>query len=111
MNCKFRVSSKKLILVFLFLFSSAVMAAAIAKDVWKGHVYPNSSDLRDNIYIGDYPSFDVCRDTAINILRRTEWIATGAFECGLNCRYEEEWDMYICKETVEWNLLEGFNKN
>ena len=36
---------------------------------------------------------------------------TGAFECGLNCRYEEEWDMYICKETVEWNLLEGFNKN
>ena len=111
MNCNSFVISRKLILISLFFFSSGVTVPVTAKDVWKGHLYPNSSDLRDNIYIGDYPSFDACRDTAINILRRTEWISTGAFECGLNCQYEEEWGTYICKETVEWNLIEGFNKN
>lgn len=110
MNCKFRVISTKLILIYMFFISSAIPVPVAAKDVWKGHLYPNLSNLQDNIYIGDYPSFDACRDTALTILRRTEWISTGSYECGLNCRYEKEWDTYICKETVEWNLHDGFSR-
>lgn len=99
---------RSILVVFLLLFPFFGNALA-SEDVWKGHVYKDKSNLALSLHIGDYPTFDDCRNTALVILRWADLLESGSFECGLNCRYKEEWDVQICKQTIQWNLNEGFD--
>ena len=76
-------------------------------DTWTAFVYPPgkslaAEDASGAIY-GHYASFEQCQQASISALRqlasdnRSEDF--GSYECGVGCRYEKEWDMYVCKET------------
>lgn len=74
---------------------------------WTAFVYPPgrslaAEDASKAIY-GQYESFEQCQSASIGALR--QWASEnssddlGSYECGVGCRYEKEWDMYVCKET------------
>ena len=94
-------------LIVVLLFAATPFPTA-ATDIWTGDVYPDATNLPDNIFIGFYVSFESCRNAALTILRRANWIESGALECGLNCKYDEEFNMSVCKETREWSLHDGW---
>lgn len=84
-------------------------------EVWTAFVYPpgrslDAADAQKAIY-GTYKTFEECQNGAIWALRdyhaRSEesgredpvdddW---GDYECGVGCRYESEFDLFMCKET------------
>lgn len=77
------------------------------QETWTAFVYPPgrslaAEDASKAIY-GHYESFEQCQSASIGALR--QWASEnpsddfGSYECGVGCRYEKEWDMYVCKET------------
>lgn len=76
-------------------------------DTWTAFVYPPgkslaAEDASKAIY-GHYQSFEQCQDASIGALRQLasqqQSEDFGSYECGVGCRYEKEWDVYVCKET------------
>lgn len=82
-------------------------ACAKPPSTWTAFVYPPgrslaAEDASKAIY-GHYESFEQCQSASIGALRQ---LASenpsddfGSYECGVGCRYEREWDMYVCMET------------
>lgn len=76
-------------------------------DTWTAFVYPPgkslaAEDASKAIY-GHYESFEQCQAASIGALRQLAFQHQsddfGSYECGVGCRYEREWDIYVCKET------------
>ncbi|KOE97598.1 hypothetical protein W7K_19140 [Stenotrophomonas geniculata N1] len=76
-------------------------------EAWTAFVYPPgrslaAEDASRAIY-GRYESFEQCQSASIGALRQlaseNQSEDFGSYECGVGCRYEKEWDMYVCKET------------
>ncbi len=85
------------------------MLGACAKqpETWTAFVYPPgkslaAEDASKAIY-GHYQSFEQCQAASIGALRQLAFQHQsddfGSYECGVGCRYEKEWDMYVCNET------------
>ena len=66
---------------------------------WLGFVYPDKNNLLHDIQIGAYSSLDSCRSAAHSLMSEKDWVVTGTYECGLNCKYDGGIGLYICKET------------
>jgi hypothetical protein len=84
-----------------------IVMAAIAFFVWKwidgggrwtGWVYPNASDLTQEVRLGEFESFEECQIGAINALRSMR-ATDGDYECGRRCRYDASIGINVCKET------------
>lgn len=76
-------------------------------ETWTAFVYPPgkslaAEDASKAIY-GHYESFEQCQAASIGALRQLAFQHQsddfGSYECGVGCRYEKEWDMYVCNET------------
>lgn len=92
----------------------ALALAGCAKDPdrWTAFVYPPgksmaADDAEQAIY-GRYPTFEACQAAAIGALRQhlrgmsdegTDELGMGGYECGVGCRYEPKYSLYMCKET------------
>ncbi len=81
-------------------------------EVWTAFVYPPGKSLAaedaHKAIFGRYSTFDDCQSAAIGSLRQHhEWLSDeqvdelgfGDYECGVGCRYESQYDLYMCKET------------
>lgn len=76
-------------------------------DTWTAFVYPHGTSLAaedaSKAIYGHYESFEQCQSASIDALRQLAFQHQsedfGSYECGVGCRYEKEWDMYVCKET------------
>lgn len=74
---------------------------------WTAFVYPDIKHIPDpsktqNYTIGTYLSFDACQQAAIDRVRflGAETGRQADYQCGLKCRYREEYAGYlICKEV------------
>jgi hypothetical protein len=69
------------------------------EDNWEGFVYPNKSDLTIHQSIGEFESLESCRSAANSKLSQLNSSHSGDYECGLNCEYNKDYGMNICKET------------
>lgn len=74
---------------------------------WKGWVYPDASNLSDDISIGRFSSLEECRNSARALIDRLaerrnqggEAIA-GDYECGYQCKPDGELGgLNVCKKT------------
>jgi len=80
---------------------------SMQSETWTAFVYPPGKSLAaedaSNAIYGHYESFEQCQDASIGALRQLasqhQSDDFGSYECGVGCRYEKEWDMYVCKET------------
>lgn len=70
------------------------------KEEWTGYVYPDREDLTISQMIGPFGSLEDCGNTARAELARLGAISQGDYECGLNCEYQPEYGMSVCKETA-----------
>nr|MBN5162357.1 hypothetical protein [Stenotrophomonas maltophilia] len=81
-------------------------------DVWTAFVYPPGSslaaeDAQKAVY-GRFSTFEDCQSAAISALRlhhaamtdeQSDELGFGDYECGVGCRYEAQYDLYMCRET------------
>jgi hypothetical protein len=66
---------------------------------WEGFVYPNKNDLTIHKNIGEFESLDICRGAAKNKLHQIKSFGKGDYECGLNCEFNSNYGINVCKET------------
>lgn len=88
---------KKTIALFI---SILFFTSCSAYSNWTGFYYPDADNIGDESLWKIQPGFetiDDCRD----------WIKEVSignnnfdYECGYGCRYEKEYEMNICKETI-----------
>ncbi len=60
-------------------------------------VYPNKNNLTKHIIVGHFKSLESARDEAVFYMRK---YPNGDYEIGIDCKYDSEMDIYICKETI-----------
>jgi len=81
-------------------------------EVWTAFVYPPGESLAakdaQKAIFGRYSTFEDCQSAAVGSLRqhheslsdeRADELGFGDYECGVGCRYESQYDLYMCKET------------
>ncbi len=80
--------------------------------MWTSFVYPPgrstaAEDVQGAIY-GRFSTFEDCQTASIGALRlhhasmtdeQTDDLGFGDYECGVGCRYESKYNLYMCKET------------
>ena len=83
------------------LFSVLILLGAGCGERWIGFYYPDRSDLSVSRRSQELSSLEECRSWVDDqrSLRRDEETQDD-YECGRRCRYDKDWDGYICKETV-----------
>lgn len=75
-------------LIYYFFFNG---------ETWSGWVYPDKDNLRYSKSIGEYKSLEECRDVALDMLMK---YPNGDYECGLDCEYNKDLGVDVCKETT-----------
>jgi|TARA_B110000908_G_C10007584_1_gene337026 hypothetical protein len=91
---------KNIVITTLMLFSLSIVTLISCSntDTWTGWVYPDESNLFDSRMIGNFSSLEGCRISAQSEIKSNNWI-NADYECGLNCKYNEEIGVNVCKET------------
>lgn len=72
------------------------------KESWIGFYYPDRYNLTQYIQSSELQSLEECR-AWVNVSQVPIHNPSGEgydYECGKNCRLDENFDGYICKETV-----------
>jgi hypothetical protein len=89
-------------IIVSFLLIMGLYMFFIKPDVWLGFYYPNQNDLSKNVQSQKLSSLEECRnwvDTQIPLYNPS---GTGYdYECGKECEYDESYDLYLCKKTLE----------
>lgn len=66
---------------------------------WEGFVYPNRNNLSIHQNIGEFESLESCRVASKNMLYQLNAQNSGDYECGLNCEFNLDYGLNVCKET------------
>jgi len=85
-------------IVLIFFYSSVIFTGCL--DRWQGTVYPNKQSLTNYRNIGEFASLEECRNACLNYLEDINALEIGDYECGKNCKYNSDLDVYVCKETA-----------
>ncbi len=82
-----------LLIVAYFLFFQG--------DTWLGHYYPDRTDLTKSIRSPEFTSLEECRAWVENQVPIYNLTREGYdYECGKNCRFEKDYGIYVCAETL-----------
>jgi len=90
----------KKILLIIVIFAT-IYFLFFNKETWEGFYYPDEADLTKHIQSPKFKTIDECRS----------WVNSQVFiynpsgegfdyECGKNCRFNKDYQLYICKETI-----------
>lgn len=88
-------------LVFTVLFGCS------APDAWTGFVYPDRENLRDSVSLGSFKSKIRCAAASIDVLDRIDALDRGDYECGLNCKRDEDLPALLVCDSTEKPLELG----
>lgn len=68
--------------------------SALNPNQWTGFVYPDQTNMRDYIEIGNFISLEECRDKSLDRLIDNY---QGTYECGLNCEFNPQMQINVCE--------------
>lgn len=71
---------------------------------WIGFYYPNKFDLSQYIRSPELNSFEECKEwveTQIPPNASFDEILNSDYECGEKCKFNTEWQVYVCEQTVK----------
>lgn len=68
-------------------------------DGWDGWVYPDGSNLAYSISLTGFESFEACQEAALATIRALDDPGRADYECGRGCRWEQQIENNVCKET------------
>ena len=77
----------------------ALLSGCLFEEEWTAFVYPDANNLLVHSEAGPFASFAECQAAAIGTLRGKGLASVGDYECGLNCKYDPEWQASTCEET------------
>ena len=88
------------------LLIATFLLAGCDNSRWEGWVYPDRSNLTDDIPIGRFKTLKECGDAARNILKRLDERdengdpVLGDYECGYKCKPEGDASgLNVCEKT------------
>lgn len=70
---------------------------ALRGDKWTGFYYPDRDDLSEYTKSQTFGSLSECIAWTDD---KSEGNTNAQTECGKGCKYKEQWDIYVCKETI-----------
>lgn len=83
-----------------FMLGCLCLAIAGCKgEQWHAYVYYKGDVAGDFVKLGPFPTFEDCQQGAIDTLRAMNVADTGYYECGLNCSWNADFNLDVCKET------------
>ncbi len=89
-------------LIILILFLSIITSCSKVSDLlnprWTAIVYPNGDNLTSYLNLGDFNSFEECRNACVSWLKGRGAAYSGDYECGKNCK-PSEYGVLVCEET------------
>lgn len=90
---------KKLFLVpFLFL-----LVGCNKVDNWTAIYYPDKNDLDFYTKQSGWIDLEACQDNAMYLGTENGLVGleNGTYECGKNCEFNLDLEMFICEETIK----------
>lgn len=86
----------------VFTLSLLVLFGAGCQTKWIGFYYPDPINLSVYERSPELPSLEECRKWIENqkFLRNAKE-GEYDYECGSDCKYDEGWEAYICKDTIK----------
>ena len=91
---------KKIINLILLILLIIVIKKLFTRNIYIGFFYPDAQNLTDWKRSGELKSLEECRDwvySQVSYYKDNSW----DYECGKNCKYKSEFDIYYCEETLE----------
>lgn len=88
--------------LFIIVVVIGVYFIFLRKDTYVGFYYPNQDNLLEYYRSSELKSLEDCRNW---ISMQSEIRDPGGlgfdYECGKNCKYKKDSDLYVCDETLE----------
>lgn len=78
---------------------SLILASCGEEEVWMGVFYPDADWLSKYRTLGNYGTYGECR-VALKYIMGIASSDNPTAECGKNCKYNTDYDIYTCEETV-----------
>ncbi len=88
----------------LLMAITAILLAACGNrgpEVWTAWVYPDKTNIKRSMEIGQFPSLEKCRKASIDKLNTLDLAIRGDYKCGLGCGYNEGLKTLVCEKTVK----------
>ncbi len=70
-------------------------------DVWTAWIFPDKSNIKRNMEIGQFKSIEECRKASLDKLASLNISNRGDYKCGLRCGYNEGLKTIICEKTMK----------
>jgi len=70
-------------------------------EVWTAWIYPDKTNTKRSMEIGQFPSIEECRAGSKDKLLSLKLETRGDYKCGLRCGYNEGLKTLICEKTAK----------
>ena len=70
-------------------------------EVWTSWIYPDKTNTKRSMEIGQFPSLEKCRAASKDKLKALNLAQRGDYKCGLGCGYNEGLQTLVCEETAK----------
>jgi len=70
-------------------------------EVWTSWVFPDKSNTKRSMELGQFPSLEQCRVASLDKLTALNLSDRGDYKCGLRCGYNEGLKTLICERTAK----------
>lgn len=68
-------------------------------DTWTAYLYPDKTNTKRTVIVPTkYPTLEICRKSAMDLLKQRNLQDFGTYKCGKNCKYHEGMKLDICEE-------------
>lgn len=87
-----------LISIVATIFSGCIFGGEEEQE-WKAYIYPDKTNTKRNLILPPkFPTLEICRQTALEVLKVKGIEDSGTYKCGKNCSYHEGMKLDICEE-------------
>jgi len=68
-------------------------------EIWTAWIYPDKTNTKRSMEIGQFPSIEECRVASKDKLQALNLSQRGDYKCGLGCGYNEGLKTLVCEKT------------
>ncbi|MBU0961581.1 MAG: hypothetical protein KKD01_10995 [Proteobacteria bacterium] len=91
--------------LFVFLAATILFTTGCSNsDQWEGYVYPDKKNPLFCRSSGKFKSLEECKEMSMAMLKRTDSLEKGYYNCGKNCNNQQDSFYQLkCEEKVRGN--------
>lgn len=90
---------------FVFLAATVLLTLGCSSpDQWDGFVYPDKKNPLSCRTSGKFKGLEECREKSMALLKSTNSLEKGYYECGKNCTNQASFYQLKCEEKIRGNF-------